>query len=152
MIEVYLGRAIAQSLRLAHDPIRRDRIMTTTKRARRASLIKHGMLIAGAMLAGVAAAETPEQRQACTDDAFQFCSDAIPDRERVFACLAAKRNVISPLCREGMAAFLPPEPTPVVQRVSKVPRKIKVELKPKTRAKPSTKKAGAPLSLTPKGL
>ena len=49
-------------------------------------MIKHGMLIAGAMLAGVAAAETPEQRQACTDDAFQFCSDAIPDRERVFAC------------------------------------------------------------------
>jgi hypothetical protein len=66
--------------------------------------------------------------------------------------------VISPLCREGMAAFLPPEPPPAVQRVSKVPRKIKVDiktktkLKPKTKAKPSTKKAGAPLSLTPKGL
>jgi hypothetical protein len=156
MIEVYLGRAIAQSLRLAHDPIRLDRTMTTIRRAWRVSLIKHGVLIAAAMLAGVAAAETPEQRQACTDDAFQFCSDAIPDRERVFACLAAKRNVISPLCREGMAAFLPPEPPPAVQRVSKVPRKIKVDiktkLKPKTKAKPSTKKAGAPLSLTPKGL
>ena len=105
-------------------------------------MIKRGVLLVGAMLAGVAAAETPEQHQACTDDAFQFCSDAMPDRERVFACLAEKRNVISPLCREGMAAFLPPEP-PAVRRPSKVP--------PKTKTKPGTTKAGAPLSLTPQG-
>ena len=115
-------------------------------------MIKHGMLIAGAMLAGVAAAETPEQRQACTDDAFQFCSDAIPDRERVFAFLAAKRNVISPLCREGMAAFLPPEPAPV--QVSRTPPKTKAKAKKKTKpdteTKPGSKKSGAPLSLAPK--
>jgi len=132
--------------------------MTTIGRGWRMSLIEHGVLIVGAMLAGVAAAETPEQHQACMDDAFQFCSDAIPDRERVFACLAAKRNVISPLCREGMAAFLPPEPAPAVQRVSNVPHKTKVDTKSKTtpktktKTKPSTRKAGAPLSLTPKGL
>ena len=83
-------------------------------RARRTRWLVRGVLVVGVMLAGVAAAaaETPEQRQACTDDAFRICSDAMPDRERVFACLVQNRNVISPLCREGMAAFLPPEPVP----------------------------------------
>jgi hypothetical protein len=123
--------------------------MTTIRRGRRMSLITRGVLLVAAMLAGVAAAETPEQHQACMDDAFHFCSDAMPDRERVFACLAAKRNVISPLCREGMAAFLPPEP-PAVQRTSKVPPKSKTKLK--IRIKPGAKKTRAPLSLTPKGL
>jgi hypothetical protein len=67
----------------------------------------------------------------------------------VFACLAEKRNVISPLCREGMAAFLPPEPPPAVRRPTKVPPKTKT--KPKTKTAPSTEKARAPLNLTPKG-
>jgi hypothetical protein len=147
--EVCLAPAIAQSLRRAHDPIGLDRIMTTIRRGRRTSLIMRGVLIVAAMLARVAAAETPEQHQACMDDAFQFCSDAMPDRERVFACLAEKRNVISPLCREGMAAFLPPEPPPAAQRASKVPSRTKA--KPRTKTKPGTKKARAPLSLTPSG-
>jgi hypothetical protein len=112
------------------------------------------LVIVGAMLAGVTAvaAETPEQRQACTDDAFQFCSDAMPDRERVFACLAEKRHLISPLCREGMAAFLPPEPAPAVQRVNRGPTKAntKPKAKPDTKTKAASRKAGAPLSLAPK--
>jgi hypothetical protein len=115
------------------------------------SLIKRGVLIVGAMLAGVAAAETPEQHQACMDDAFQFCSDAMPDRERVFACLAEKRNVISPLCREGMAAFLPPELPPAVRRPSKGPPKTKTKPKTTPKTTPSTEKARAPLNLAPKG-
>jgi hypothetical protein len=108
------------------------------------------------MLAGIATAvaETPEQRQACTDDAFQLCSDAMPDRERVFACLAEKRHLISPLCREGMAAFLPPEPAPAVQRVNrgqtKADTKTKPKTKPDTKTKAASQKAGAPLSLAPK--
>jgi hypothetical protein len=122
--------------------------------ARRTSSIKHSVLIVGVMLAGTAAAETPEQHQACMDDAFQFCSEAMPDRERVFACLAEKRHLISPLCREGMAAFLPPEPPPV--QVSRIPPKTKAhtkhdsKTKTDTKTKPGSKKAGAPLSLTPK--
>ena len=138
--------------------------MTTITHVRRTNLIKRGVLIVGAMLAGVAAAETPEQRQACMDDAFQFCSEAIPDRERVFACLAQKRNLISPLCREGMAAFLPPEPAPArVTRIApktkahikikpdtKTKTKADIKTKPKSKTKPGSKKAGAPLSLSPK--
>jgi hypothetical protein len=44
------------------------------------------MLIVAITLNGtmVAHAQTPEGRQACMNDAFQFCQDAIPDRERVF--------------------------------------------------------------------
>ena len=119
-------------------------------------LTTRGLLIVGAMLAGVATApaETPEQRQACTDDAFQLCSDAMPDRERVFACLVQNRRVISPLCREGMAAFLPPEPPPPVQRVSRTPPKTKtkasLKTKPDTKTRRASNKAGAPLSLIPK--
>jgi hypothetical protein len=120
-------------------------------------LIRCGVVIVGAMLAVLSAsrAETPEQRQACTDDAFQLCSDAMPDRERVFACLVEKRNLISPLCREGMAAFLPPEPAPAVQRVNrpktKASDKTKTKkTKPDTKTKAAGTKAGAPLSLAPK--
>jgi hypothetical protein len=60
--------------------------------------------------AGTAAfAETPEQQQACTNDAFQFCQNVFPDREKVFACLAQHRHVISALCQTAMAPYLPTE-------------------------------------------
>ncbi len=48
----------------------------------------------------IARAETPEERQACTDDAFQHCGDAIPDRDRVYQCLVRKVRLISPACRK----------------------------------------------------
>ncbi len=48
----------------------------------------------------IARAETPEERQACTDDAFQHCGDAIPDRDRVYHCLVKKVRLISPACRK----------------------------------------------------
>ena len=52
-----------------------------------------------------AVAETEEGRQACTNDAFQFCGDAMPDRER---CLEARKQQISAACRANMRA----EPAP----------------------------------------
>jgi hypothetical protein len=63
-----------------------------------------------------ALAETQEEQQACTNDAFQFCQNAIPDRDRVFACLAERRHVISALCQTAMAPYLPAEP--VVKKVA----------------------------------
>ncbi len=54
------------------------------------------MMIVIALSATTAAlAETQEEQQACTNDAFQFCQNAIPDRNRVFTCLAENRNLIS---------------------------------------------------------
>lgn len=44
--------------------------------------------------------ESAEDRQACTDDAFQHCGDAIPDRDRVYQCLVKKVRMISPACRK----------------------------------------------------
>ncbi len=56
-----------------------------------------------------ASAETEEGRQACTNDAFQFCSEFIPDRERVFRCLEARKPQISAACRANMPAEPAPE-------------------------------------------
>jgi hypothetical protein len=50
-----------------------------------------------------AGAETEEGRQACTNDAFQFCQEAIPDRERVFRCLESRKSEISAACRAVVA-------------------------------------------------
>ena len=44
--------------------------------------------------------ESQADRDACTDDAFQHCGDAIPDRDRVYQCLTRKVKMISPACRK----------------------------------------------------
>jgi len=70
------------------------------------------LLVLGAANLGTisaAWAETPEEQQACTNDAFQFCQNEIPDRNRVFTCLASNRERISPACRTAMAPYLPVE-------------------------------------------
>jgi hypothetical protein len=57
-------------------------------------------------LAPVAAtAETQEEQQACMNDAFTVCGDAIPDRGRVAACLAHNINRISSACRTVMQRY-----------------------------------------------
>jgi len=53
-----------------------------------------------------ARAQTPEEQQACTNDAFQFCQNAIPDRDKVFTCLASNRTQISPACRAVITPYL----------------------------------------------
>src|ERR1700704_5910990 len=58
----------------------------------------------------VALAETAEEQQACTNDAFQFCQNYIPDRNRVFSCLVENRNQISAACHNVMTPYFPPEP------------------------------------------
>jgi hypothetical protein len=60
-------------------------------------------------LAPVAAsAETQEEQQACMNDAYTVCGHAIPDRDRVAACLASNLNKISPACRVVMLRHKPP--------------------------------------------
>jgi hypothetical protein len=58
----------------------------------------------------IALAETAEEQQACTNDAFQFCQNYIPDRTRVFGCLVDNRNQLSVACHTVMAPYFPPEP------------------------------------------
>ena len=44
---------------------------------------------------------TPAQRQACQDDAFKFCNDAIPDEQRVRQCLVRNMRRLNPVCRSA---------------------------------------------------
>ena len=121
------------------------------------------MLVVAIILNGtmVARAQTPEGRQACMNDAFQFCQEFIPDRERVFGCLVAHRNVISAACHAVMVPSLPAElPSPKKQRLQTKTAKAKHALaQPKSAkdkatvakrsAKTSPKQVGGPLSLAP---
>ena len=51
--------------------------------------IQIGIALAFLTLAPAAAtAQTQEEQQACTDDAFSVCGQDIPDRDKVAACLA----------------------------------------------------------------
>jgi hypothetical protein len=63
---------------------------------------------------GPAASEayTPEQQQACSDDAFRLCSSDIPDVDRVTACMIRKQDQLTPGCR---VYFKPSEPEPAVR-------------------------------------
>jgi hypothetical protein len=86
----------------------------------------------------VAFAATPEEEQACTNDAFQFCQNYIPDRNQVFTCLVNSRNQLSPQCHTVMAPYFPPEPVALK--------------KPPASSSPVRDKGGkpkAPLSLAP---
>jgi hypothetical protein len=64
------------------------------------------LAIAFTITSVAASAETPEERQACTDDAFRVCQQAVPDRDRVFACLVQNNTALSPLCRKALAPYL----------------------------------------------
>jgi hypothetical protein len=81
-------------------------------------MIRQVLSAAALLLAAnmAALAETPEERQACTDDAFRLCDKYIPDKDRVFACLVQNNQSISALCRHALAPYLPAEPTPVAKQ------------------------------------
>jgi hypothetical protein len=57
-------------------------------------------------------AYTPEQQQACSDDAFRLCSSDIPDVDRVTACMIRKQDQLTPGCR---VYFKPSEAEPAVR-------------------------------------
>jgi hypothetical protein len=42
---------------------------------------------------------TPEQRAACSPDAFKLCADGIPDPKKVENCLRQKKSELSDQCR-----------------------------------------------------
>jgi hypothetical protein len=68
-------------------------------------------------LAPVAAsAETQEEQNACMNDAFNVCGHAIPDRDRVGACLAQNINRISSACRTVMQRYAKPSQPAVATR------------------------------------
>jgi hypothetical protein len=53
--------------------------------------------------AGAQGAAPVNVEQICTPDAMRLCSDVIPDRAKVTACMKAKHAQISKECRVAMA-------------------------------------------------
>src|SRR3970040_911355 len=86
--------------------------------------VQIALALAFLALAPIAAtAETQEEQQACMDDAYDFCGHAIPDRDRVAACLAHNISKIAAPCRTVMQRYQEPEtnrqPPPPSRRQSR---------------------------------
>ena len=74
--------------------------------------IQFALAFALLALAPVAAsAETQDEQNACMNDAFSVCGHAIPDRERVAACLAQNMHRISALPHGDAALCQTQQPT-----------------------------------------
>ena len=58
-----------------------------------------GLLAGLALPAAAQAPQTINPEQACKDDAFKFCNDLIPDREKVGACLRKNARRLTRDCR-----------------------------------------------------
>lgn len=65
-------------------------------------------ILASATAFRASAAETTEERLACTPDAQTLCADEIPDRERVYGCLVRKVNQLSPACKRIISSSIAP--------------------------------------------
>jgi hypothetical protein len=85
--------------------------------------VMHRAILVVAIVLGMSAlsviaparAQTDETRQSCMNDALRLCQEAIPDRERVFNCLATHKDALSPACHAVMAARAPGSPPPKEQ-------------------------------------
>jgi hypothetical protein len=98
--------------------------------------MKIQIALAAAMLAltpVAAIAASQEEQQACMNDAFNVCGDAIPDHGKVAACLAKNINRISAPCRTVMLRYQQPASTanvskPAPEKASKGPMNIKPKI------------------------
>jgi hypothetical protein len=102
------------------------------------------MAVSAALLPGAAQAYTPEQQQACTPDAFRLCGDAIPDVDRVTACMIRNRDQLSPPCRvyfrapqQEQGPMLTPVTARKPVRLNAVNGRKPVSIKPKKPKKPA---------------
>jgi hypothetical protein len=84
----------------------------------RSGNFQFGLMLATAfscsMLPTAGRAYTPEEQQACSDDAFRLCGAEIPDVDRVTVCMIRNKSQLSPGCR----VFFRPEPESAVTPVA----------------------------------
>jgi hypothetical protein len=64
-------------------------------------------------------AYTPEQQQACSDDAFRLCQAEIPDIDRITVCMIRNKSQLSARCR----VYFEPTPASVGDPTSIKPQK-----------------------------
>jgi hypothetical protein len=88
----------AAALKAARKP--KETVMTKFRTA----------LIGAAVLATLVASSsagfaqgTPEQRAACSGDAFKYCSGEIPNVAKITACMKANYSRLSPGCKAAAA-------------------------------------------------
>jgi hypothetical protein len=66
-------------------------------------------IILAALLSGFmtaeSAAQTPDPGQACGNDVYALCGQAIPDQDRITACLRAHWDRVSKPCRVFMRNY-----------------------------------------------
>lgn len=75
------------------------------------------LVAASVALSAPARAEgTEEQRSACTDDAFKFCSAHIPDEGAIEGCLRQNQSRLSSACQMVMQQSAPAEASPRMAR------------------------------------
>jgi hypothetical protein len=100
-----------------------------------------GLMLATAlsisMWPAASGAYTPEQEQACTNDAFRLCSAEIPDVDRVTACMVRNKSQLSPGCRAQFRSEPEAEAAPVAARKP-------LSIKPATARKPVSAKPKKP--------
>lgn len=87
-------------------------------------------------------AYTPEQQQACTNDAFRLCGSDIPDVDRITACMVRNKPQLSPECRahfgpDPREAVASPAGQPVVIRPATPRKAVSGKPRKKKPAKPA---------------
>ena len=74
------------------------------------------LTLAAGLLAAPALAQTADEQQACMNDAFRVCSEFIPNRERVTACMVQNKSQLGAPCRAVMARYAQPGVTHSARR------------------------------------
>jgi len=64
-----------------------------------------GLVLLSLLATPVAVRTAAADNGRCMSDAFTYCGQYIPDRERVAACLKSNRNRISAGCRAALKNF-----------------------------------------------
>ncbi|WP_027551979.1 hypothetical protein [Bradyrhizobium sp. Cp5.3] len=86
----------------------------------RTERIALGVALAIGVAQGAAFAQeyrgTMEQQMACTPDVWRLCSDQIPDRNRIVACLQQNTPQLSSACRAVFESNNRAQPQPPVPR------------------------------------
>lgn len=98
------------------------------------------MLTGAVITTDRARAYTPEQQQACTDDAMRLCGAYVPDVDRITACMIQNKSQLTPRCA---VYFQPPLQPMMTQGRARKPQNLKprtnaAQLKPH-KAKPASK-------------
>ncbi len=84
--------------------------MTSTGSVFRGSKLVAASLLAFGLMTTASFAYTQEQQQLCTGDAMRLCGDAIPDVDRVTACMIARHSQLSDGCKSVFRKMDAPTP------------------------------------------